>query len=440
MRVLLIFPSWQRPGMHSVKLYQAPPLSLETLAALTPDDIEVSICDENAGRDPFDHDADLVGISVLTAAAPRAYQIAASYRGRGIPVVLGGFHPTFCPEEAGRHADAVVVGEAESVWPRVVADARRDRLQPRYRGEPSAFAATPVRPVRSLVSPRPYLTRNTVETSRGCPNRCHFCSVSRFYGGKYRRKPVDHVVADLRSLPDDDLIWFVADNFPADRAYAMRLIDAVAELGMPWICQASVRIARDRELLGRMAEGGCVMAFIGFETIDPAGLASVNKAWNDAAAYPQAIRAIHDHGISILGSFMFGLDSHTPEVFDATVDFCIRNRVEAAQFSILTPWPGTPLYAAMEREGRLIDRDWSHYDGTQVVFRPRGMAVEQLQSGFYHAYNRFYSLSSIARRFLATRAHRLNFLVANLGFRRARAGFGRGASRIHAVPEPATTP
>lgn len=423
MKVVLLFPSWQRVGMHSVKLYQAPPLALATLAGLTPEDVEVEIRDENAGESLFTHDADLVGVSVLTAAAPRAYAVAAWYRQRGIPVVLGGFHPTFCPDEAGQHADAVVVGEAEGVWHQVVDDARHRRLAPRYQAGPGAFAASHELPVRDLVPATPYITRNSIETTRGCPNRCEFCSVTRFYGGKYRRRPVETVLRDLDRLPDRDLIWFVADNFTADRSYATAIMDRLADRGMPWICQASVRIANDPELLAKMADSGCMMTFIGFETISPEGLAEVNKAWNCAERYPEAIRIIRGHGISVLGSFMFGLDSDTPDVFDATVDFCLDHNVDAAQFSILTPWPGTLLYERMEREGRLIDTDWANYDGTQVVFRPRGMTPDELQSGFYYVYNRFYSLRAIARRFFSGGPHRLDSLIANLGFRRARRAF-----------------
>jgi len=420
LRILLINVAAKRWGMQHVKLFRIPPLGLETLAALTPPEHEVRILDENAGDPVMGHAADLVGLTVSTAIANQAYEVADAYRERGIPVVLGGHHALLMTDEALQHADAVCIGEGDDVWEAIVADTARGSLQPTYRGDRSRFTTAPARPRRDLVRPRAYLTVNTVETTRGCPNDCNFCSVSLFYGRRHRRKPVDSVVAEIASLPDRRPIWFVDDNFAGHQGYTRELLERLRGLGRTWFCLCSIRIASKPDLLAKMREAGCAMVFIGFEAIDKAGMDSIAKGWMDPARYPGAIRTIHSHGIGIEGSFMFGLDTHTPDVFGRTVDFCVDNRIEFCQYSILTPFPKTRLYHTLHGQGRIFSYDWSLYDGLHCVFMPNKMSPDQLQAGLHHAYHRFYSAGSIARRFVRCPTHLLRFAVSNIGMARAK--------------------
>jgi radical SAM superfamily enzyme YgiQ (UPF0313 family) len=392
-RLVLVAPS-QRTGGWAL----FPPLSLAVLAALTPPDWEVRLVDEAVEPIDFEAPADLVGITVMTSVAPRAYEVSARFRERGVPVVLGGIHPTALPEEAAAHADAVVVGEAEGVWPEVLRDAVRGRLRKFYRRRSRPdLAGLPV-PRRDLFKPGAYLTTATVETSRGCPFSCDFCSVSRFFGRTYRWRPLRDVLNELSNL-GRKLVFFVDDNIFGARARAREFFKSLIPLRLTWVGQSSLNIARDPELLGLAARSGCRGLFIGLESFLARNLQEVGKSLlNRVDDYGEAVSRIQAHGIGILGAFIFGFDGDDPGVFTRTVRLAQRLRLAAAQFGILTPFPGTVLRERLERQKRILHNDWSRYTISNVVFRPAGMSPETLQAGFEWAYRAFYSSGSILRR------------------------------------------
>ncbi len=415
-RLLLIAPSQRTTGRALF-----PPLSLGVIAALTPGDWDVAIVDEAVEEVDFDRPADLVGITVMTSLAPRAYEISARFREREVPVVLGGIHPTALPGEAVRHADAVVIGEAEGVWSRVLADAARRRLRRFYRSSARPELAGQPPPRRDLFRPGAYLTTATVETSRGCPFACEFCSVSRFYGRSYRWRPVSEVVEQVAAL-GQKVVFFVDDNIFGAPARARKLFEALAPLGLTWVGQSSINIARSTELLRLAARSGCRGLFIGLESLVPENLRQVGKSLiNRVEDYREAISRLQGHGIGVEGAFIFGLDGDDRGVFARTVDFARRIRLAAAQFGILTPFPGTPLRERLEREKRILTSAWNRYTISNVVFEPAGMPAEVLQRGFDWAYRSFYSYASILSR-LVPQVHRFGstwpfFLRLNLNFR-----------------------
>jgi len=391
-------------------------LPLTTVAALTPPEHQVALCDENVEPLDLETDADLIGISFMTSLAPRAYEIAAELRRRGKTVVAGGFHPTLCPDDARPHFDAIVVGDAEGAWPRLLADAEAGRLQPLYHNEtPCDLAAAPV-PRRDLTSAtaRHYVTTHAVQTGRGCRHGCRYCSIAAFHGRTHRSRPLAHVLAELRSVPRD--FMFVDDNIIADPDYARRLFRAMAPMGKRWVSQCSLKIADDPELLRLARAAGCRGLFIGIETVDQANLDALDKGFNDTRLYRQRIAAIRRQGIGIVAGMIVGLDSDDVGVFQRTLRFLQGMHIDALQLNILTPLPGTPLFDDLERQGRVVDRDWRHYDFRHCVLQPAGMTARQLQDGADWLYRQFYRLDRILWRFLRG-AFTLGWMPALLSLR-----------------------
>jgi radical SAM superfamily enzyme YgiQ (UPF0313 family) len=307
MRIELIQPSREantRPSKRAL----APPINLGLLAALTPPDIEVCITDENTSIINLNKDVDLVGITVATVTAHRAYEIADSFRKRGVTVVLGGIHVSLLPDEAGEHADSIVVGEAEEIWPTLIADFKANNLQPIYKAQsrPSLKGLPIVR--RDLFDRNRYLIKNTIFTTRGCPFDCSFCSVTTFFGRSYRTRPVNEVIAEIKTLPRHELIMFMDDNIAGNPRFAKELFQALIPLKINWLSQCSVTIAYDNELLDLAAKSGCVDLFLGIESISAASLESVGKKINKVERYDEVIRKIHAHGSAIHGFFIFGFD------------------------------------------------------------------------------------------------------------------------------------
>jgi radical SAM superfamily enzyme YgiQ (UPF0313 family) len=418
MNITLMIPRWPDGSLWSKVVFRFPYLALTTLAALTPPDVQVRLIDENAEDLDWQATPDLVGISLMTPLAPRGYEIAAAWRKRGVPVVLGGIHPTMMTEEAGTHADAVVVGEAERLWPQVVEDVRRGRLQPRYQEEGHAPLEHLALPRRELLKRKAYFFINTVQTTRGCPFDCEFCSVTQFYGNTYRLRPIAEVEREIQGI-EGRFVFFVDDNIVGDRAYARELFRRLIPHRLKWASQGSITIAKDPELLRLAQESGCMGLFIGLESLSQQTLQEMGKSFNRVESYRDRIKRIHDHGIGIQGSFIFGNDGDTPSIFEDTLRFTEETRLDAALFSILTPFPGTRVYHKMRSEGRILCEDWSRYDMNHVVFQPRGMSPQQLQQGFNQAYRRLYSWPSIARRLLGIRRNLQLFGPQNIGFRRA---------------------
>jgi radical SAM superfamily enzyme YgiQ (UPF0313 family) len=418
MRIQLVAPRRDEVVNFAAIRSVAPPLALAVLASLAPPGAEVSITDENLR--PLDYDApvDLVGISVSTQTAPRAYEVADAFRARGVPVVLGGMHPTALPEEAALHADSVVGGEAEESWPQLLEDFLDGRLQPLYRcGRHPDLTGIPT-PRRDLFQRQGYVFPYTVYTTRGCPFGCDFCSVTSFFGGSYRSRPIAEVMKEIDGLDGRYPLFFVDDNIAGHRGRAKELFQALAPRKRQWFGQATVSIARDDELLALAAASGCISLFLGIESLSPESLGSVGKRHNRVEDYEDAFRRIRAHNITIFGAFIFGLDGDTEDVFEETVKFARRNHLEGAQFNILTPYPGTPLHASMEREERIRSRNWGDYRGDRVVIEPRLMSARALQEGHDWAWQEFYSLGSIWQRVGLSHPHRAITWALNLNHRR----------------------
>jgi radical SAM superfamily enzyme YgiQ (UPF0313 family) len=422
MKLELIAPA-REEAIRRSRRHQSlsPPLNLAVVASLTPPDIEVSLTDENLTPIDYDQKVDLVGITAVTHTAPRAYQIADRFRRRGVAVVLGGIHPSVLPEEAAQHADAVVVGEAEEVWPSLIRDFQEGKLKRFYcRPErPSLEGLPPAR--RDLFAKNGYILKQTIATTRGCPFACTFCTVTSFFGKTYRFRPLSEVLEELKTLPRGEMVFFVDDNLVGNPRRAKELFRAIAPLKIRWISQGSITMARDDELLQLAAASGCAGFYIGIESLSPKSLAAVGKGFNRVEEYEAAIQKIHSYNIPIAGSFIFGFDHDTEDVFEETVRFVKRTRIETPQFGILTPFPGTVIYRQMEQEDRILTRDWSKYRLDNVVFEPKLMSRETLQRGHDWAWKETFSLPSIVRRVGFLRPNVISLWAANLNFR----GHGR---------------
>jgi radical SAM superfamily enzyme YgiQ (UPF0313 family) len=415
MKLRLIAPAV--PGnSRKQKKVLVPPLGLAMVAALTPPDVEVSLTDENVAAIDFQEKTDLVGITVLTITAQRAYEIADVFRARGIRVVLGGIHASFLPDEAGQHADSVVIGEAEETWTRLINDLKANRLQKRYeQGKRGPLLTLPI-PRRDLFIKGAYLIKNTLSATRGCPYSCSFCSVSSFFGCTYRCRPVEEVLKELDTLSGAKYVFFVDDNIVGKPKYAKELFRAMIPYKIKWFGQASVTIAKDDELLELAAASGCIGLLIGFESIYPASLATVAKSINVVDEYEEIIKKIHSKGIGIHGFFITGLDEDDEEVFERTVRFAQKMKLESAGFAYPMPLPGTDFYDSLDKEGRIITKEWSRY-ANEIVFEPKLMSRDVLKQGHAWASQEFFRLPSIWKRVGIAHRNIALLWAINLGWR-----------------------
>jgi radical SAM superfamily enzyme YgiQ (UPF0313 family) len=381
-----------------------PNLALPILAGLSPTDAQISLTDElltpiDLGKDL--KEVDLVGITVLSKTALRAYKIADAYRKKGIPVVLGGIHPTALPEEAKEHADSVVIGEAEEVWPHLIEDARMGSLKPFYRqGGYTELSKIPI-PRRDILPKRGYLPLDVVQVTRGCPFRCEFCTVQNFFGEAYRFRPISDVVDEIRHLPHRWMM-FNDDNIIGNPSYSKELLKALVPLKKKWFSQASLSGLKKVENIEWLAKSGCTSLLIGFESLSKNNLMRSQKFQNDPAEYREIIESLHQHGIAICGSFIFGFDEDDPSVFEETVSFAIQTKLFLAIFMILTPYPGTTFYNRVKNEGRLVQDQWWLLEKPEdyaPYFLPMKMSTEALREGWQRAWKEFYSFPSIWKRF-----------------------------------------
>ncbi|MBL8575021.1 MAG: radical SAM protein [Hyphomicrobiaceae bacterium] len=421
MKVALVSPKgplYRNRGGIFKKSLRYQPLTLTTLAALAPAELAIDFVlhDEGTGDVPLDLDADLIGMTVITGSAARAYELAAAFRARGKTVVLGGPHVTLLPDEAQAHADAICVGYAEESWPRLLRDFAAGRMRPRY-DQAADFQLTNLPFARrDLLDGRNYLTQAVFEATRACAHDCEFCVAPSAWGRRQFQKPIDHVVEDIRRVGAKKIL-FVDLNLISDRAYARDLFTALVPLKVRWFGLSTSLIGRDPELMELMARSGCAGLLIGFETISSAGLGTIRKRFNDPGRYAELIRDLHRLGISIQGCFVFGNDDDTEATFDETVDFVLETRIDLPRFALLTPFPGTPLHARLAREGRILTRDWNLYDGQHVVFEPKAMSVAALQAGHERAWRKAYSWRGILSRLPHAGRQLPLSLAANLGYR-----------------------
>jgi len=422
-----IYPQSFRRFVHTANLV------LPVLASLTPPGVNIKMIDEAVyvkRPDYQDLKTDLAALSVRTSCANRAYEISDRLRSRGIKTVLGGVHPTVLPEESKKHADAVVIGEAEPVWSEVIGDFRHNCLKSFYKGQAPPDLKNLLIPERKLLQfpNRALISFSTLQTSRGCPHNCSYCSVARVYGGKYRKRPVAEIIKELHMLKNsnhfypklfsacqDWLFFFLDDNLFSDKRYAKELLRNLQPLKKKWYSQAPISIAKDMELLELAKLAGCLIFAIGFESVVRDSLTQVNKKFNNPDFYYEAVERIHRAGIMVGASFVLGFDEDDTSVFEKTLRFAMQAGVDLASFHILTPYPGTPFYDQIVKENRLLVPvgSWQKFDTQHVVFRPKKMAPQELQQGFNWLWRQFTSLKSIRRRAKFT-PHPLFFWPLNL--------------------------
>jgi radical SAM superfamily enzyme YgiQ (UPF0313 family) len=403
MRLTLVHPAvGRRSGADYMRTWQMEPLPIAALAALTPKDVGIEFYDDRMESVAYDRPTDLVAIPVETYTAKRAYQIASEFRRRGVPVVMGGFHATLMTDEVKDYAESVVVGEAEDLWPQVIDDVRGGRLQPIYRSNSQPDLGR-VRYDRTIFLGRRYLAIGLVETGRGCRFPCDFCAVQTFFQRTARHRPIDAIVAEIASLKAEKrLFFFVDDNFAADLAFARQLAEALAPLKVRWVTQMSINAAHDEAFLAALARGGCSGVLIGFESLDDSVLRAMRKSFNTMrGGFSPALANLRRYGIRVYGTFVFGYDGEQGDAFDETAEFAIDNRFYLAAFNHLTPFPGTPLFARLQREGRLIHERWwldERYSYNGIPFYPAAMAPDAVRQGCLRARRRFYAWRSILRR------------------------------------------
>jgi len=410
MNLLFIQPSQLDEQGRVVKYRKGymPSLALAILIGLTPNKHRITVVDDLVEEIPFDGDFDLVCITVMTVQAPRAYQIADRFRASGAQVVLGGVHPTFMPEEATQHADAVVVGEAESVWVKLLEEFESGQLEDRYAPEGHPSLDRLVIPgwqhfnmdvYRNSAGSR--MPRIPVYTTRGCLYGCSFCSVSKAYGRTHRHKPVVNVLKEIDASRADSY-FFVDDNIACNFDYAEELFKALSGRDVRWLSQASMQLFKRPDLVALASESGCKSLFLGIESITPETLQGMKKSFNNPDSYPEFFELLNRFGIRPLVSMMIGFDQDTPEDIERTLDFLIKQKVQNVYLSIYTPLPGTDIYAEMEQNGRLIERDWSKYDLSHVVHLPANFTPEALEKTYWQIYRRLYSFRVIMARNFAS--------------------------------------
>jgi radical SAM superfamily enzyme YgiQ (UPF0313 family) len=379
-------------------------LAIPTLASLTPKHHEIRVFDENLEEIDYGWQADLAGISVRTMFAKRAYAIAARYRELGVKTVLGGIHPSMCPEEALAHCDCVVTGEAEEVWGTLLKDAEEGTLKRLYSAGAHADLKTSPAAVRDSLSRGRYL-QDIVQTTKGCPYHCEFCSVYAFDGQKIRSRDIDTVLEEIRDITSHrsaykkkNAVFFADDNIIADKKYARELFKALKPYNINWSCQASINLSREDELLGLMRDSGCGAVLIGFESISKKNLEAMHKPINQRFDYAEAVRKIQSFGIMVHSAFIVGYDFDSETTFDELIAFLRETNLLMPLINVLTPFPGTELFRRLEKEGRILHKDWDRYDAKHVVFRHPTLLPEELKDGYMRVIRDAYSFDSIWRK------------------------------------------
>ena len=392
-------------------------MALPTIAGLTPSDWDVEIHDARTTPVDYDRKVGLVGITSYTADITSACEIADGFRSKGVKVVMGGVHVSALPDEARQHADSIVVGEAEAVWERLLRDCEKGELKTIYKSNTLIEMSDMVIPRRDLLNRSMYSSFYSVQATRGCPFNCEFCTVTAFFGQEFRTRPIDEVVREVKGLESKEF-FFIDDNITGRAGFAKKLFKELIPLNCKWGGQTTLNFAKDEELLSLYAKSGGRYAFIGFETLSDDNLSKISKSWNSPDGYREAIKKIHGVGINIVGSFILGLDGDSPDVFKRTYNFIMETKIDAAQFHILTPFPGTKLYDDMIKNDRITDSDWSKYHTGEVVFKPAKMTARELQEGYWWIYHKTYNMKNILRRSLRSPRDLAYRIGTNLSYRR----------------------
>jgi radical SAM superfamily enzyme YgiQ (UPF0313 family) len=424
MKILLISPERKRKKEEAF-LFRLSFLNLPYVAAVTRPDAEVKIVDEAFQKVDFDEKVDLVGITAQTPVVPRAYEIAEEFKKRGVPVVMGGVHASMLPEEALQHVDAVLVGEAEEVWPDLIEDLRKGQLKRIYQGNGFVDSSKLPLPRRELLNEKFYFPLKLLETTRGCPHRCDFCGVSKFFGFRYRNRPISEIERELETLFKEGpvmnpalkkilsffgkdlpyflkrrLLYIIDSDVAGDKRFCLELFSLLKEFDLRWWGHAPVSVAFDQKLLEGLSQSGCIALNIGFESFSTKNLQTMGKGFNQPSRYAEAVKRIHDQGIGIMGTFIVGLDDDDPGVFQRIIDFCINEKLDWALTFIMSPYPGTDSFKRLEKEGRIFCRDWEKYDSLNAVYQPLLMSPEELEKGMRRIWKEVFSLNSIYKRIL----------------------------------------
>lgn len=374
------------------------PLSILQIAGLTPPEVEVSITDEKFDKIDFNEKIDLVGISLRTTSSARGYEIADEYRKRGKKVVLGGIHPTILPNEAIQHADAVLIGEAENIWYNLLRDFQKGTMMSFYKAETFPNLQSLPCHRRDLLKSKKYMEVYSVQFSRGCVYKCNFCIVSKFFGGKYRFRPVDDVIQEISNVKSKYL-FFIDDNIAGNLRYTEKLLNSIIPFKKKWVGQITITAARNENFVKLLAESGCISIFIGFESLSEKSLKESSKHHNKLKYYKEAIKNLKKYGIILVGAFVFGFDSDDKYTFERTADFGYKNKIGVMNFNILTPYPGTELYQSLKNENRLLSKRWWLTDNwDDVLFEPKLMSKEELLDGCNMLHKEFATYSSLLKR------------------------------------------
>ncbi len=425
MNILLVFPKInyvnsdnKRKKELLYKLFgEAVSLTLPQVAASTPKGHRIEIIDENYEKLDFDVDCNFVGITCFTMAATRAYEIADEFRSRGIPVVLGGTHSTALPEEAKKHSDSVVIGEAESSWPTLIDDFKKGQLKPFYSSEGGILPELIPEPRRDLIKRK--ILSDGLLIKRGCPNRCEFCTISSLYSKGVR--PLENVIKEINNISAKE-IFIYDSNLTWHMKYNKKLFNELKKFNRRWQANGTINIlGENEELLKLTKEIGLFGWFIGFESVSQKSLDNINKKHNKVEDYEKAIKKIKSYGMVIVGSFIFGFDDDTPDIFDNTLNAINDWEIEMAEFHILTPFPGTVLFNRLKNEDRILTEEWDKYTYTNVVFKPKNMSIEELFEGTRKVAKNYYSVFKIFKRFFktleTTKNLYLSFYVLQRNFR-----------------------
>lgn len=420
--MILVLPAGMihkhKTGIFKKSLRYAP-VTLTYLSSLIPEDLNIDVTMIDEGVELLDftkHDPGIIGISIMTGTANRGYEIADYYRAMDVPVIIGGVHATLCPKEVKQHADAVAIGHAERTFPQILRDIIAGTLKDYYVDKEQLSPDQMPIPHRHLLNKGNYITINSMLATRGCPNNCQFCAVPYAWGKRYFKRPVDKVIEEIRTMEGKEVV-FIDVHLLADRDYAIKLLNSLIPLNKIWFGLTTTEAVNDPEIIKLLEKSGCKGLLIGFESVSPDSLKSLNKSFNVLSEYEGLVKDLHNAGVRINGTFLFGTDPDNESVFEKTVEFVDKTKIDLPRYSVFTPYPGTPVFSEMKKEKRIISYDWDMYDVEHVVFKPRNITPEKLEQGLHWAWKETYKIPSIFRRISGTRSMWYLGLMTNLGYR-----------------------